>query len=484
MGDAKFINVNINVDGKIHKVKIEEGAELHRDNSNEQNVISGGSIFNAKHKEVDYGQEWHWTKGKEIKMNASEFALFKNIADNCNEGDGIIFSKADFGEALSMYVNEKFTKDINKNLPKGDFAKPEMQYRAGFEYLEAASSKGKIGFSFINEGESNMYPFDSDLAKALNSGKYDTVISRWYWGDDPEVEHGYIDKDGWYCDLNGNKRSRESEDKNGNKIEEYYEWDDNKITRIYKPDGTEEYYKNDVLEKRTYTEDGKEIKEEYKDGKLVEKDIRWDNNAKIYDGDNNLIYEKTGDSCKKYSNGELTYERTGEYYKEYSNGKIIEELKNINGTDCLYKDGTLIKAGETNIKQFDTEYAKKHNEYYKGFENFDAKTIAKTLNNQISGFSDGEKTTEMINGIPIEKRMDVLKEYKEQTGNNLFQDLYSEWGLDEKNFTQFTKDFFEGYITNKSNHSAKDLNMIEYIYNTKEFNREEILNINEYILNN
>ena len=216
MGNSNFINVNINVDGKIHKVKIEEGIGLTSNNGNTSNAIFEGSIFNAKSKETEYGGEWHWTKGKEIKMNASEFALFKNIADNCKEGNDIIFSKDDLNKAFSLYENGKFTIDINKNLPKGDFAKPEMQDRRGYEYLKAASKHGEVGFSLLEEDQWG--DFNSDIAKALNNGTTDTVITSWSYGDSPDITHGYIDKDGWFCNLDGNKLSRTATDKNGNKI--------------------------------------------------------------------------------------------------------------------------------------------------------------------------------------------------------------------------------------------------------------------------
>ena len=90
----KFVNVNINVDGKTYKAKVQEGLILGDLYGNGASYFKNNTIF--QNNSSEYG-EVAWKMGKnEIKMSKSEFALFKNIADNHDEKMGLTLSKKDF----------------------------------------------------------------------------------------------------------------------------------------------------------------------------------------------------------------------------------------------------------------------------------------------------------------------------------------------------------------------------------------------------
>ena len=463
MGNSKFVNVNINVDGKTYKAKVQEGLVLGDLYGNGASYFKNNTIF--QNNSSEYG-EVAWKMGKnEIKMSKSEFALFKNIADNHDEKMGLTLSKKDFDIAIDLYCEGKFTKDISRNLPEGDYAEPHMQDRYGDNYLQAGTKNAKLAIQPYNPDNVINGALDLDYIteKLKNNVTEEVYIA--YSGDGIEETY-YIDNEGWTCFYNGDKR-RTTTDSEGNTVEETYNTSHKIMTTyITKTNGTKEYYINGRLEERTYTKDNKKIHEEYENGKLARREITWDDNKKIYNGKNELIYESSG-----------------EYYKEYSNGNVTEELKDIEGSDCYYLDGKLITADGQKIKQQVSNYNVENNPYFNKYEKLDSKTIANEIKELIRFFSKGEKTAEMLDAIPFEKRAEVLAEYKDMTGNNLFEDLYDEWGIEESNIKQFMKDFYHGYISNKKSHNGEDLKMLK-VSNSESITKEEILNLEQYMLNN
>lgn len=132
MGNSgNYVNVNINVNGKIHKVKIQNGVGINKTDSNSEDAAlraKNGSLFCMEEKiEVrteDDGLKWPEHTGiftpkttNEIKMTEAEFALFRNVADN--DGDASTLSRADIEKAQNLFSQNKFTSDITKNLPSG-----------------------------------------------------------------------------------------------------------------------------------------------------------------------------------------------------------------------------------------------------------------------------------------------------------------------------------------------------------------------------
>lgn len=132
---SQFITMNINVDGQIHKVKVQKGVTFNfgakenswnscwAENDEKAGIIKNRPNFTTN----DYGERYYngnFTSNveysPEIKMLKCEFAIFKNFADNIKEnGDEIILSKDDINKAEKLYSNGEFTEDMSKNLPSG-----------------------------------------------------------------------------------------------------------------------------------------------------------------------------------------------------------------------------------------------------------------------------------------------------------------------------------------------------------------------------
>ena len=93
MQNSKFVNVNINVDGKIYKAKVQDGIMFDRLGCNREYYFKNNTIFQGEY--MDDSCSWKIGKN-EIKMNKSEFALFNNIANNHDEKMGLTLSKEDF----------------------------------------------------------------------------------------------------------------------------------------------------------------------------------------------------------------------------------------------------------------------------------------------------------------------------------------------------------------------------------------------------
>ena len=115
---AQFVNVKINVDGKVHNVKVEKGVTF---NScfvlGENKLVKYDTKDFADKENYDYGVKIRPEYISDVKMSKDEFNVFKNFADNVQEKGGeLILSKQDIYEAENLFREGKFSKDISRNL--------------------------------------------------------------------------------------------------------------------------------------------------------------------------------------------------------------------------------------------------------------------------------------------------------------------------------------------------------------------------------
>lgn len=108
-----YADIKINIDGIIRNVKIEKGCSFEN-NGGTYKVDKNGklSIFD---KNTNTGKSV-----SSIKMTNYQFGIFKNMADNVNEGFGsLTLSVKDIQTAQNLHAKGKFTADVSKNLPQG-----------------------------------------------------------------------------------------------------------------------------------------------------------------------------------------------------------------------------------------------------------------------------------------------------------------------------------------------------------------------------
>ncbi len=269
-----YITVNINVNGKAHKVKIQQGIGIDIDKNTYAGYSSPDTVLRPKNGSLFCWEEktqlrksedgYTYKEGldiyapkstKEIKMTEAEFSLFKNVADNVKEdGDAITLSRADIVKAQELFSQGKYTSDISKNLPKGFYASKDIQdMRKGVSLRAAATNYDKnkealanakgqyyqadfAGLTFYNKTEEDKY------LEKYSKMSSDGCVKRTYQGEGDGgacwTLYTYKDKDGnlitespdynsamGYKNNNGAKLMRfEGKDSEGKSvITEYYD---------------------------------------------------------------------------------------------------------------------------------------------------------------------------------------------------------------------------------------------------------------------
>lgn len=117
---GNYVTLNVNVKGKTHKVQIEKGVSFEN-NTKTYKVDNNGKlqVFDKETKK--------WSSGSSISMTNYQFQVFKAVADNANEGSGIILSSKDIDKSFELYRNGKLTDDLSKDLPTGyKIERPEI----------------------------------------------------------------------------------------------------------------------------------------------------------------------------------------------------------------------------------------------------------------------------------------------------------------------------------------------------------------------
>lgn len=341
---AKYINVNVNVNGKVHKVRIQEGVGIDKERGwhgghDSALHVKNGSLFTWEEGKESHTSDggYTWTDGNyiftpkkinEIKMSEAEFALFKNVADNINEGgDTLTLSRADIEKAQELFSQGKFTADITKNLPAGYHGSKDTQDMQNGKFLTASvnnynknqdaldTAKGKeytydiAQLTFYNKVEEDKYL--EVYAKKSSDGKVKRIYDGEGEGGAAWTLYTYKDKDG--------NLITESPDYNSAMAEYGYETN-TKGTKLMRFEG------KDAQGKHVITEFVRSI------------DVPLDDWSKIYLGVN--VYEQIKTS--KTSGGKdfiELYERDGDdnftlknILIKYKDGnKDVAELKDENG---------------------------------------------------------------------------------------------------------------------------------------------------------
>ncbi len=110
---SNFIDLQMKVGEKTHTVKMEKGCSFSKRNKVYTAEKDGKiSVFDK-----DSGKK---ETVNSVKMTNYQFATFKAMANNTNEGTGkLTFSKADMNSAMNKFKKGGFTKDISEFLAKG-----------------------------------------------------------------------------------------------------------------------------------------------------------------------------------------------------------------------------------------------------------------------------------------------------------------------------------------------------------------------------
>lgn len=387
----EFFNVKINVDGKVHNVKIEKGVNLQTRGFNEDEFKyrtdrwymfgePGSSIFKindddsvsqlvATDKFVgedegdDYGDQiLKLEHCKQINMTKAQFSIFKNVADNVKEdtdGKTITLSKKDIDKAEELFRAGKFTEDISKNMPEGYTAYKSHQYLNTDNgerppYIKAGLSLDGDTYGY------DVVAFDYNSNELMDAAEnsIDNIVTYGCHPDDG-VWHTYTDKKNAYHYVNGayeyikyteNGKHVEITDgyktvfyknEQGTDIREEYEDDillsyneegeDFSLTKFYDNGKLKREYRktNDAIIQISYNSDEKVNKiEAVKDGYYHVYDVKNDKLTVTKDG-----YVFTDNNKLTVNGGKKVLEKQGDKTTHYIDGMTMEEyiMKDLRG---------------------------------------------------------------------------------------------------------------------------------------------------------
>lgn len=396
MGNSNFINASINVEGKIYKIKVEEGIGFNYDNLQRNTpawYVKNGSLFTwvdkATYNEYGFplegGAILSPKKTNEIKMSKAEFALFKNVADNINENkETISLSRADIEKAQELYKKGQFTKDISKNIPSGYKGYKNSQDLETDEYVTAEISTYDEKEEEIAKAKDQEYEYktasmtfyhnitEDEYLEKYSKMSSDGTVKIVYAGshdDGTWTEYTYRDKDGslitespdWTLDGEPAKNpvllQVEHTDKDGKQvktgIKRYIETPYDFKTTL---DGLDYAYEQTKTFK---TSDGKEALEvynkddngdfilkktaiKYKDGDTEVYELKDENgnllNKRFYNAEKNeKIFEKYNDN--KLSQRNISYtENDIEYHEVYNGDKELQNKTIRNNGKTTYEE--------------------------------------------------------------------------------------------------------------------------------------------------
>lgn len=130
-----YVNVAIKVGNSTQNVKIEKGCVF--ENNGGKYIVDENGVLNIFDKNTG-----KWTKTSAINMTNYQLNIFKAMANNTNEGNGIILSKADILEAQKKFKQGGFKDDMSEFLVNGyHIEKPKMS--TADKYVEAYVTNGK-----------------------------------------------------------------------------------------------------------------------------------------------------------------------------------------------------------------------------------------------------------------------------------------------------------------------------------------------------
>ncbi len=135
MSVNNFVNVAIRVGNTTQNVKIEKGCVF--ENNGGQYVVDQNGVLNIFDKNTG-----KWEKATAINMTKYQLNVFKAMANNTNEGNGITLSKADILKAQEKFRQGGFKDDVSEFLVNGyHIEKPKMS--TADKYVEAYVTNGK-----------------------------------------------------------------------------------------------------------------------------------------------------------------------------------------------------------------------------------------------------------------------------------------------------------------------------------------------------
>ena len=373
MGNSNFINASINVEGKIYKIKVEEGIGFNYDNLQRNTpawYVKNGSLFTwvdkATYNEYGFplegGEILSPKKTNEIKMSKAEFALFKNVADNINENkETLTLSRADIEKAQELYKKGQFTKDISKNIPSGYKGYKNSQDLETDEYVTAEISTYDEKEEEIAKAKDQEYEYktasmtfyhnitEDEYLEKYSKMSSDGTVKIVYAGshdDGTWTEYTYRDKDGslitespdWTLDGEPAKNpvllQVEHTDKDGKQvktgIKRYIETPYDFKTTL---DGLDYAYEQTKTFK---TSDGKEALEVY--NKDDNGDFILEKTAIKYKKENTEIYELKdgkGDLLEKHL---YTPENDKTILEKYDQNKLSQKVINYTKNDIEYNE--------------------------------------------------------------------------------------------------------------------------------------------------
>ena len=372
----EFFNVKINVDGKVHNVKIEKGIYIEPRYYNDENKSASSSIFKVNHNnslseffstgvcdeyyDMIYKLEYNKTQ---IDMTKAQFSIFKNVADNVKEDandETITLSRKDIDKAEELFRAGKFTEDISKNMPEGYTAYKSHQYlytdngeRPPY-ILASLSLDGdiygydEVGFDYF--GNELMIAAENSIDNTVSSGGH-ADIGVWHTYTDKEnklhhVENGvemYIEytEDGKHISEAFGNKTVSYKNELGIDIRENYEdgvllsyneeGEDFCLTKFYDNGKLKREYRktNDAIIQISYNSDEKVNKiEAVKDGYYHVYDVKNDKLTVTKDG-----YVFTDNNKLTVNGGKKVLEKQGDKTTHYIKGMTMEKyiMKDLRG---------------------------------------------------------------------------------------------------------------------------------------------------------
>ena len=451
-----------------------------------------------------------WEKAKlryqnELKMSAAQFSIFKNIADNEKEnGNEIILSKADIEAAQELYSQGNFTADISKNLPAGYKASKNDQIYPDHETIypivrDKDNKEERMWISY-DAGE------DEFLTDIIKNRSIDGTVKYGIVGDgDDTPEYTFIDKQGREIGMmDKDIYYIKYKTQDGKTVTEYYNGseENDPFTPKGNPSKNIDYV----------TSDNKNVHEYYSEnGSLLSKNLNYVRNGKKYeekyDGANHLTFKRVTYKNTSGQDVEERYDTNNKLESRYVSGNGtsftdyykngVRTLRSTHMGNNVYRNeanwGTYITNGNTlsKIGNFDVSansqisLSEKAKNAQKEYKNKSDKEIAESLKGQIDGPSFNDNTFAEFDGIPQNKLISVLKEYKTTGGfwfgnkAGFFEDLNDEWGVSDNEILSRMKYAYAVYLSGKehSKLTKKDMEIANKLqsFNSSSGNLDELV---------
>ncbi len=168
MSNTDFVNVKVEISGKIRTIKMEKGCSFDAGNKRYSINANGEiSIFNKT--------TYRTTTSERISMTNYQFATFKAVANNTDEGLGNkwTLSIADIKSAMNKFKNNKLAKDLHEFLSNTYKVKNTKLFSTENKFSAYITNGNAKTSSVIAFQFSNITPKDKtdETAPSASSGK-------------------------------------------------------------------------------------------------------------------------------------------------------------------------------------------------------------------------------------------------------------------------------------------------------------------------